>query len=473
MARPVITALICAFLAVTAFAPVASAQTTDAPEPTALWAMPLGENDAPEDQIDGVAVDNNGNTLISGIFLNELVFGGQRFSSRGMGDIFVASIARNGTANWVRQFGAGSDDNTYDLTADAAGNIYISGWFGGTVDFGGTRLTAKGQLDAFVAKLSPSGEVIWARRFGGVRGDGGNEIAVTAAGEVAMSVISEGPFEVDGRTIPFGGGRRDAHVVRLDTNGNVRWTHTFDGSGMERMRAITIGQDGTVYAGFQFNGELASGGNRLVARDGWDGALAKLSPNGQLEWMRQVGGNGRDNVRGAGIDQAGNVYAVGVYETDAFVFDREYLAHGTNGTDFIVKLSPSGQVLWTITTGGDGYNSGSEIVVDRRGPIISSLAIGDVDFRLNGSPLHVLRTGTRRPTGYLIGFNTEGAVRFAFMPEPVGRDAAINGNSLGVAFDGRHVAQSFRFTGRSRIGGAEIYTSTRRESAIALFAIDR
>jgi len=49
------------------------------------------------------------------------------------------------------------------IAADAAGNLYVAGSFGGTVTFGSTTLTAPQATDMFLAKLSPAGVWLWAK----------------------------------------------------------------------------------------------------------------------------------------------------------------------------------------------------------------------------------------------------------------------------------------------------------------------
>ncbi|MBC7448104.1 MAG: hypothetical protein H7330_08600 [Hymenobacteraceae bacterium] len=73
---------------------------------------------------------------------------------------------------WLSAVGAatGTVDNNTDFAEmrqsviDAAGNVYFTGRFAGTVQFGATTLNtpAGGGGNAFVAKLSPAGAWLWA-----------------------------------------------------------------------------------------------------------------------------------------------------------------------------------------------------------------------------------------------------------------------------------------------------------------------
>lgn len=120
-----------------------------------IWAHSIGEIDTQKDEIDGVFVDNNGNTVFSGVFRGQVNLDNKTYRSRGKGDIFIASVRKNGSYNWVLHVGGSGDDNTYDISGDAEGNIVLSGWFSESIQFGDIHIQSRGETDMFVAKLSP------------------------------------------------------------------------------------------------------------------------------------------------------------------------------------------------------------------------------------------------------------------------------------------------------------------------------
>jgi len=74
------------------------------------------------------------------------------------------------------------------VAVDSSGNVYTTGHFGGTVDFdpgaGTTNLTSNGHEDVFVSKLDSSGDLVWAKSFGGTGRDRGWAVAVDSSGNV-------------------------------------------------------------------------------------------------------------------------------------------------------------------------------------------------------------------------------------------------------------------------------------------------
>ncbi len=119
----------------------------------------------------GIAVDNSNNIYICGNFTGTTNFGGAVKTSNGGQDWFVAKFNSSGAYQSYISAGGTEGDQCHRLAADGAGNMYITGWFRNTADFGnGKTLVAKatgGGHDAYIAKYSATGVCQWAYRMGG------------------------------------------------------------------------------------------------------------------------------------------------------------------------------------------------------------------------------------------------------------------------------------------------------------------
>src|SRR5204862_6697470 len=118
-----------------------------------------------------------------GDFQGTIDFGSGPISSAGGYDAFVAKYNSQGTLLWVKRLGALGDETARGVAIDSQGNIVVVGSFCSSVDFGGTTLTSVpdpfGRIwsDIFVAKYSPTGNLVWADRFGGTQPDTGDAVA--------------------------------------------------------------------------------------------------------------------------------------------------------------------------------------------------------------------------------------------------------------------------------------------------------
>ena len=144
-----------------------------------LWAKQAGGTD--NNGGISIAVDANGNSYVTGGFYGSscsfstitLINSSIEYS-----DIFVAKIDYNGNWLWAKQAGGTSYDYGEGIAVDDNGNSYVTGRFGDSATFGTTTFTSSGDSDIFVAKLDSSGNWLWAKQAGGTDDDDGNGIAV-------------------------------------------------------------------------------------------------------------------------------------------------------------------------------------------------------------------------------------------------------------------------------------------------------
>jgi hypothetical protein len=191
----------------------------------AFWAKRFGGGDA--DRGFAVGFDHSGNVLAAGTIYNgTATFGSQQITSGYMQVGFLAKLAAgDGAAMWAKRIGnpdvpgAFHNATAAGIALDASDNVTLTGWFDGSVDFGGGALAAAGNggmySDSFVANYTKDGGYRWAKRFGGNDSEVGNAVAIDAA---TNDVVATGAFGLSG---DFGGGTltsaggSDAYLVRM------------------------------------------------------------------------------------------------------------------------------------------------------------------------------------------------------------------------------------------------------------------
>ena len=106
----------------------------------------------------GIAVDSSSNVYITGYFVGTVDFGGGDITSAASSsDIFVLKLNSSGVFQWVKTYGNTNGEQGEDIAVDSSGNVYITGGFRETIDFGGGDVTSAGNKNIFVLKLNTSG----------------------------------------------------------------------------------------------------------------------------------------------------------------------------------------------------------------------------------------------------------------------------------------------------------------------------
>lgn len=114
----------------------------------------------------GSATDNFGNTFITGLFQDTVVFSLDTITSNGNAAFFIAKYDSSGNLKWIKKAVNNSIyglTNGYSVTTDKAGNVYATGAIVDTVTFSTQTLKSKFE-DAFIVKYDSGGNLVWAKQ---------------------------------------------------------------------------------------------------------------------------------------------------------------------------------------------------------------------------------------------------------------------------------------------------------------------
>jgi hypothetical protein len=349
-----------------------------------IWSMRVGgsNNQNPH----GMAVDATGAILVTGTTFGSANFGGSQLFAQGEGDLFIAKYDNFGTHIWSKIFGDDDLQEGYGVAVDGAGNVFVTGTFDGTLNFGATpdlSLTSAGVEDIFVVKLDPAGNALWAKSIGDDSRQDGNAIAVDAMGNAYIA----GSFRGD---VSFGGGpvsadEQDGVIIKLDPSGTILWGFTFGGGGDDSANTVAIDPGGNVVLGAQFQFKLSVGATTVSSKGNGDLFVAKLTAAGAPVWLKGFGSPEREIMGGIASDAAGNVIVDGIFGES---IDLGCGALGIQGPAdlFVAKLDPEGACLWSKGFGDSEGQDEPHVAVDGAGNVlVTDEFLGTVDF--GGGPL--------------------------------------------------------------------------------------
>jgi hypothetical protein len=371
--------------------------------PDIIWSKNYGS--AQGDMAEAIFKTIDGSLILAGTTGSEdfSIIPGRRSSN-----FLIMKVDQQGVTQWRKQFGGEAADNAYAIAGSNDGKFFVAGNTNSSSGQVTGYHAASNTQDAWVLKIGEDGNLLWQKALGGFKNDetkgvvatqDGGCIAVgftnstdgdltgmkgglwivrlSAQGDIewqktygdalAQSIVGtpDGNFLITGIAIDGSGefsnnifrGRDDVVVLKVNGEGNIIWSKFLGGSDMDHGKSVIVTKDGgTVICGYSSSMDGDVTGlhyNRRVGQNE-DMWLVKLDPSGSLVWQKTLGGVYRD--RGTSVIETtqGDLVAAGFRVTDVYA----------------VRLSKSGATIWEKTFGGTGIDEGKGIVETNDGNFI-------------------------------------------------------------------------------------------------------
>jgi len=231
--------------------------------------------------------------------------------------VFAMVVAGGCFGGWERTYGGEGLDYGFSVFETTDSSYIITG------STGSYGPAASDFFNLYALKIDLNGDTVWTRAFGGDTIDNGYS-AVQAL---------DGGYLLVGTTTSSGAGGLDVWLIKINVDGDTLWTRTYGGSSNDVGGAVIQTFDGNY---------LIAGCSRSFGAGGYDVYLIKVNSLGDTIWTRVFGGDEND-------------YGVSVIETS----DDNYIIVGRTSSFeaswydvYLIKVSSSGDTLWTRTYGG-------------------------------------------------------------------------------------------------------------------------
>ena len=318
-----------------------------------LWVRTGGGSKV--DRCYAVASDKAGNVYAGGHFASpDAECGGTRLGLLGDYDFFLVKYDPAGELQWVRTGGGTGYDYVHGIAVDPAGDVVVTGAVAGSARIGNVAVENASGSHWFCAKYSGAGDLIWARATSGKAAGSGHGVAVDAAGNIHVGGSNSGVGELAGRKLETSSGQ-DAWVAKLSPSGEVLWMAQTHGTPSCLVHEIACDNGGRVWVAGMFRGEADFGGRKF--RSGGDkdsdAFLAHFSPAGELKWVRTGQGKATDYGLGVATDGSGNSFWCGTFAEDANLAGKHLVSRG--GSDMhLGSFDEAGNLRWITQMGGAG-----------------------------------------------------------------------------------------------------------------------
>lgn len=334
-----------------------------------------------------VGVDSSGNVAIAGYFAGTIDFGGGALTAAGLKDIFVAKYSDTGTFLWAKRFGsAGVESQGKSVAMDSGGNVALTGYFIGSVDFGGGTLTSANNFpDIFIAKFSASGAHQWSKRFGTTASltETGRGITTDSGGNVLFTGTFAGNVDFGGGPL-INTGSANIFIVKYSPAGAHLWSKNYGNTLTASGFSIAVDSANNVVVCGTYYGIPASVGGAVLPNAGDDDVfIAKYSGiNGAHIWSKGTGSSFPERAPSITTDGSGNVIVTGAF-VNMVNFGCGSITAAGSWDVFVTKYSPDGVCLWSRRYGSaTALEDGWGVAADRSGGnvIVTGSFFNPVDF---------------------------------------------------------------------------------------------
>jgi hypothetical protein len=287
------------------------------------------------------AIDGAGNVFVTGWYVGGASFSGTPMSGAGAATAFVARYLADGTFDWVRSPSSTFGSLGFDVAVDSAGNAYVGGADGG-IDFGnGDSYLNVGGLEAFAAKYLANGSVGWTRQFAGIGNDIVFGIGVDpATNQVYLSGTFAWTVDFGSGNTLTSAGLSEAFVARLTTSGATVWARSVSSTGDDMAARLSIGNGRVTITG-SYGGTATLGSIELLGYGQSDAFVASYDLDGDVQWARPIAGPNGEGGWGTTTLPSGDIVATGVFAIHTAVMPGP-VEVGLNGgwfpTQFLTRL---------------------------------------------------------------------------------------------------------------------------------------
>ncbi len=286
-----------------------------------------------------VCTDAAGNVLVVGNTYGAMAAGGDRWEHAGGMDSFVLKYSPDGELLWSLPITGPADEQGRGIAVDPAGNVAVAGEFTGTIRLGEASLTAAGgQRDVFVARLSESGALLWARRCGAEGEDYARGVGCARDGSLVVAGVFSGQVAFGPESLRSGGGE-NLFVLKLTPDGEVVWARGLTGSGVGHGCEIEVTPDGDALVAGDVMGHLALGDTAIDSVGRRDTFVARFDPAGSLVWVKELACTNSAATFAVALDPSQRVTVAGSFGGSLQV-DQQTLAAGDDMASFVVALDP-------------------------------------------------------------------------------------------------------------------------------------
>lgn len=267
---------------------------------------------------------------------------------------WLLKFDQDNTLQWQKTYGGSGDDRGNDLIQTNDGGFAL---IGHSQSNDGPVSENFGANDFWMLKTDSNGVILWQKSFGFLGADNGISIIQTNdSGFLLIGVLdvtaSEGQGNSKSAAKQHAGG--DYWAIKLNASGEKEWSRYYGGTFTDTpYNVIQTEDNGYLIVGSSDSDDVDITNNKGT----YDFWVVKISESGTLLWEKSFGGTQIDEAYGITQSNDGNYIIVG----DTRSNDADVSINNGAADLWMIKISPSGELIWEHTFGGSNFDVGRSV----------------------------------------------------------------------------------------------------------------
>lgn len=278
---------------------------------------------------------------------------GDVMANEGFEDVWVLKLNTEGVVEWKTNTGFLGSDKGFSIIQTSDGGYFLGAILDVTASggLGNSKIGSRhAGGDFWGIKLSNTGSLEWRKYFGGTNTEICYDVIEVADGYLLIG--SSDSLDVD---IKNNKGSYDFWIVKIDKNGTLVWEKSYGGKEIDESYQIIRTAEGN----FLIVGETRSSDQDVSSQKGGaDIWVLKIDGSGEMLWEKTYGGASFDAAKAITLTNDGNYLIAGNTRS----IDNDVTNNNGENDIWVLKINPSGNLIWQKTIGGSGIDLANDIV---------------------------------------------------------------------------------------------------------------
>ncbi|WP_428232694.1 T9SS type A sorting domain-containing protein [Flavobacterium sp.] len=262
---------------------------------------------------------------------------------------------------------------------------------------------SRGNMDYWIVKLDKQGNIEWQKTYGGQYADILRSMEQTTDNGYILAGYSNSPVSGDktANNKSFG----DFWIIKINDTGEIQWQNTYGAEGDDQPYVIHQTADGGYIVGGNSNSKNPLTTLGGIVSNGTDYWVLKLDQDGAVIWSKTYD-FGKTDILTSLVENTDHTYLIGGYAQSENKRPREGIVGKAMGVvnkekdginDYIaLKIDDKGEELWSKTVGSSGEDILRKLIETRDGGYLmagtsNSSASKDKNGNIGGNDFWVVK----------------------------------------------------------------------------------